>query len=83
MLHISDAATLRATLHGWRAAGERVALVPTMGNIHEGHLRLVDAARGQATRVVASVFVNPTQFDRADDFERYPRTRDADRKSVV
>jgi pantoate--beta-alanine ligase len=78
MLQVSGAATLRATVQGWRAAGERIALVPTMGNIHEGHLRLVDAARAQAARVVVSVFVNPTQFNRPDDFERYPRTLDAD-----
>lgn len=83
MLQTSDAATLRAMLHGWRAAGERVALVPTMGNIHEGHLRLVDAARAQAARVVVSVFVNPTQFDRPDDFDRYPRTLDADAKALA
>ncbi len=83
MLRISDAATLRAMLRGWRAAGERVALVPTMGNIHEGHLRLVDAARAQAARVVVSVFVNPTQFDRPDDFERYPRTLEADAKALA
>jgi pantoate--beta-alanine ligase len=78
MQRLADAATLRATVQGWRATGERIALVPTMGNIHEGHLRLVDAARAQAARVVVSVFVNPTQFDRPDDFERYPRTLDAD-----
>ena len=83
MLQVSDAATLRATVQGWRAAGERIALVPTMGNIHEGHLRLVDAARAQATRVVVSVFVNPTQFDRLDDFERYPRTLDADARALA
>ncbi|MEA3220403.1 pantoate--beta-alanine ligase [Immundisolibacter sp.] len=83
MLQTSDAATLRAMLHGWRAAGERVALVPTMGNIHQGHLRLVDAARAQAARVVVSVFVNPTQFDRPDDFDRYPRTLDADAKALA
>ncbi|MBC7160811.1 MAG: pantoate--beta-alanine ligase [Immundisolibacter sp.] len=83
MLQTSDAATLRAMLHGWRAAGERVALVPTMGNIHQGHLRLVDAARAQAARVVVSVFVNPTQFDRPDDFDRYPRTLDADAQALA
>lgn len=83
MLRTSDAATLRATLRGWRAAGERIALVPTMGNVHEGHLRLVDAARAQAARVVVSVFVNPTQFDRADDFERYPRTLEADAAALA
>lgn len=83
MLQITDAPTLRATVRGWRAAGERIAFVPTMGNIHEGHLRLVDAARAQATRVVVSVFVNPTQFDRPDDFDRYPRTLDADAKALA
>lgn len=83
MLQITDAPTLRATVCGWRAAGERVAFVPTMGNIHEGHLRLVDAARARAQRVVVSVFVNPTQFDRPDDFDRYPRTLDADAQALA
>ena len=83
MQRIRDAATLRAAVQGWRVAGERVALVPTMGNIHEGHLRLVDAARASATRVVVSVFVNPTQFDRPDDFDRYPRTLDADAAALA
>lgn len=83
MRRVSDAATLRATVAAWRKAGERIGFVPTMGNIHEGHLRLVDAARRHATRVVASVFVNPTQFDRADDFERYPRTLDADAAALA
>jgi pantoate--beta-alanine ligase len=83
MLRASDAATLRSVLDAWRAGGERIGFVPTMGNIHEGHLRLVDAARQHATRVVVSVFVNPTQFDRADDFERYPRTLDADAAALA
>jgi pantoate--beta-alanine ligase len=83
MLRVSDAAALRAQLDAWRAAGERIGFVPTMGNIHEGHLRLVDAARRHATRVVVSVFVNPTQFDRADDFARYPRTLDADAAALA
>jgi pantoate--beta-alanine ligase len=83
MLRVSDAATLRATLNAWRAAGERIGFVPTMGNIHEGHLRLVDATRARAARVVVSVFVNPTQFDRADDFERYPRTLEADARALA
>jgi len=83
MLQITDAATVRATVHGWRAAGERIAFVPTMGNVHEGHLRLVDTARAQAARVVVSVFVNPTQFDRPDDFDRYPRTLDADARALA
>jgi pantoate--beta-alanine ligase len=63
---------------GERAAGRRLALVPTMGALHEGHLELVRVARRHAERVVVSIFVNPMQFNRRDDFERYPRPLDAD-----
>jgi pantoate--beta-alanine ligase len=61
-----------------RRAGRRVALVPTMGALHDGHLALVEAARRSADRVVVSIFVNPMQFNRRDDFERYPRVLDDD-----
>jgi pantoate--beta-alanine ligase len=61
-----------------RRAGRRVALVPTMGALHEGHLALVAEARRHAERVVVSIFVNPMQFNRRDDFERYPRPIDDD-----
>ena len=72
-------ASLRAAVRAWREAGERVALVPTMGFLHAGHLSLVRLGKTRAERVVASLFVNPTQFAPSEDFEAYPRdeARDA------
>jgi len=74
MQTVTDAAALRATIRGWRTSGQTVGFVPTMGNLHEGHHSLLKLARARADRVVASVFVNPTQFGPGEDFERYPRT---------
>ena len=69
---------LRQRIAGWKRAGDRIGFVPTMGNLHAGHQRLVELARQQADRVVASVFVNPTQFGPSEDYSRYPRTPEAD-----
>jgi len=69
---------LRQAVASWRARRERVGLVPTMGAIHDGHLALVRAARGGCERVVASLFVNPTQFAPTEDFAAYPRNETAD-----
>jgi pantoate--beta-alanine ligase len=71
-------ANLRRRIAGWRDAGETVALVPTMGALHEGHLSLVRLARRKADRVVVSIFVNPAQFAPSEDFSTYPRTFDTD-----
>lgn len=70
---------LRNLLRPWQQRGERVAFVPTMGNLHRGHVELVRRARASAQRVVASVFVNPLQFGPAEDYEDYPRTLDEDK----
>lgn len=65
---------LRTELAEWRARADRIAFVPTMGNLHAGHLGLVDEAKGRAQRVVASIFVNPLQFNDQNDFLSYPST---------
>jgi pantoate--beta-alanine ligase len=73
---------LRDRLQGWRRRGEDIGFVPTMGNLHDGHLQLVRRARSLADRVVVSIFVNPMQFGPGEDFETYPRTLDADRAQL-
>ena len=83
MITLQDIARLRAQVAHWRAAGDRIGFVPTMGNLHQGHLELVRRARGAAQRVVVSVFVNPMQFGPGEDFNSYPRTLEQDRAKLA
>lgn len=83
MKTIRKIASLREMLRAFRHAGETVALVPTLGNLHEGHMSLVELARKQADRIVVSVFVNPTQFGPGEDYQAYPRTLDHDRRQLT
>ncbi|MFA5628090.1 MAG: pantoate--beta-alanine ligase [Thiohalomonadaceae bacterium] len=82
MQTLGTIAEVRRKIAAWRADGMRVALVPTMGNLHAGHLKLFSEAHKQADKLVASVFVNPLQFGIGEDFSSYPRTLAADQAKL-
>ena len=73
---------MRAHVRRWQRNGERVAFVPTMGNLHAGHVSLIELARRHGDRFLASIFVNPMQFGPNEDFAHYPRTPDADERML-
>ncbi len=79
---IHDIKSLRRLIREWKRTDDKIALVPTMGNLHEGHLSLLSHARGIAKRTVVSIFVNPIQFGRGEDYEHYPSTLDSDNEKL-
>ncbi len=79
---ITSKAEMDAAIAEWRHEDEHIALVATMGNLHDGHLSLVEQARDHAERVVVTVFVNPSQFGAGEDFEEYPRTLERDTRKL-
>jgi pantoate--beta-alanine ligase len=83
MLTVSGVSQLHAQVAAWRAQHQRIAFVPTMGNLHAGHLSLVEHARALGERVIVSVFVNPTQFAPGEDYSSYPRTPQADSERLA
>ena len=83
MLTLHGIIELRDYVKHWRITSQKIALVPTMGNLHAGHLRLVERAQDAAEHVVVSIFVNPLQFGPNEDFKNYPRTLEADKNKLI
>ena len=76
-------ADLRAVARGWKAKGEAVGVVPTMGALHDGHLSLARRARQECDRVITTIFVNPKQFNNPEDLKKYPRSEEADARLLA
>ena len=83
LITVQTTQSVREYLQNWQQSGEIIGFVPTMGNLHEGHLCLVDEAKKIADRVVVSIFVNPSQFSEGEDFSRYPRTQQDDIQRLI
>jgi pantoate--beta-alanine ligase len=83
MITVRTIEELRRQVRDWRSSGQRIGLVPTMGNLHRGHLHLVQEAQRRADRVVVTIFVNPLQFGEGEDFDSYPRTMEQDQEQLL
>lgn len=83
MQSITEIKSLRSQVKAWRQAGLSIALVPTMGNLHQGHYSLVEKAKNMADKVVVSIFVNPMQFGENEDLDNYPRTLNEDKQGLA
>ena len=83
MITTAAIADIRAQVKAWRTKGKTIAFVPTMGNLHQGHITLVQQAREKADHVVVSIFVNPMQFGQNEDLDAYPRTLEQDSKALI
>lgn len=80
---VKDIDSLRTQIKAWQREGLTIGFVPTMGNLHQGHLTLVDNAKKRADKVVSSIFVNPMQFGANEDIDNYPRTMEADQEKLI